>query len=606
MIVSNVRTYLKDNILLFDGAMGTYLSSLERSYKNEPEQAVLDMPDLVRRIHLEYLKAGSRAITTNTFSANSRTFPDTWEQLIDAGWRIASEAASKFDAFVFADIGPVDFQDNPEEDSDGTAEYIRIARRFLDNGARNFLFETLSMADRLKETARYIKQQCPQAFIIASFAVLPDGFTRDGLFASQLARTIAGCPEIDAFGMNCIQDATHMAELASRLDTGGKFLSLMPNAGYPTVLGHRMFYDGDPAFFARTVADMAANGARIIGGCCGTTPLHIRRIREALPETRPARKKVSVTPAAATPSSVSTAPTGADTGTPADTCASPFWDKLTAGKRPIAVELDPPENASLDKFMKGARKLKEAGVDILTIADCPIGRARMDSSLLACKVRRELDMDVLPHMTCRDRNINATKALLLGLYAENVRNVLLVTGDPIPSAERDEIKSVYQFNSRKLAAFVSELGRQTLPGGFHILGALNVNAHNFDVQLRLAKEKVKSGMDAFLTQPILTERAFENLRRARAELDAYILGGLIPIVSERNARYMDSEVNGISVDPEIIRAYEGLDREKAEDLAITITTDFARDIYNYVDGYYLITPFGRVSLISRILSELNF
>ena len=595
MNVSDIRSYLKDNILLFDGAMGTYLTSLEHSFQSAPEEAVLSMPDLVRRIHLEYLKAGSRAITTNTFGANSRSFPETWERMIDAGFRIASEAASKFDAFVFADIGPVDLQEETDDLSGGADEYIRVASRFLKLGAKNFLFETLSMPDGIEEAAAYIKKQCPGAFIIASFAVLPDGFTRDGVFATQLAKTIAQCPDIDAFGMNCIQDATHMNELARHLEIGNKYLSLMPNAGYPTVLGHRMFYDGDPLFYAKAVAGMAKTGARILGGCCGTTPLHIRRIREQLGEPfgKKAEKPVSSTQKETQE-------------TPQDNITSPFWEKLTAGEKPIAVELDPPENASLEKFMKGAQRLKEAGVDILTIADCPIGRARMDSSLLACKVRRELDMDTVPHMTCRDRNINATKALLLGLYAEGVRNVLLVTGDPIPSAERDEVKSVYQFNSRKLAAFVSELGRQTLGGGFNILGALNINARNFDVQLKLAKDKMANGMKAFLTQPVLSEKAFENLKRARAELKgAYILGGLIPIVSERNARYMDSEVNGICVDPEIIRAYEGLDREKAEDLAVTITVDFARDIYTYVDGYYLITPFGRVSLVKRIIAELK-
>ena len=251
------------------------------------------------------------------------------------------------------------------------------------------------------------------------------------------------------------------------------------------------------------------------------------------------------------------------------------------------------------------KRLRDAGVDVLTIADCPIARARMDSSLLACKVRRELEMDVLPHMTCRDRNLNATKALLLGLYAESVRNVLLVTGDPIPTAERDEVKSVYQFNSRKLAAFVSELGRQTLPGGFHIFGALNINARNFDVQLKLARQKIEKGMVGFLTQPVLTETAVENLKRAKEELDAYLLGGLIPIVSERNARFMDSEVNGVSVSQEIIKAYEGKNRAESEDLAVEITLKIARQIGPYVDGYYIVTPFNRTSLIERIVGKLE-
>ena len=586
----DIRQYLEKNILLFDGAMGTYLTSKDRTYRNAPEAANLEKPELIRDIHMEYLQAGSMAITTNTFGANRQNFPDDCDRIIERGYRLAEEAASKYNAFVFADIGPMDIGaiELPEDVDESEHEYIRIAGRFLELGATNFIFETHSIPDGIPEAARFIKERNPDAFIIASFAVLPDGFTRDGVFASQLAQIIGECPYIDAFGMNCIQDAVHMKEMASRLELNGKILSLMPNAGYPTVLSHRVFYEGDPAFYAQSVADMANVGARILGGCCGTTPLHIKMISKLLPKAAGTEGRKTV---------------AADETE--DTVTSHFWQKLTTGGRPIAVELDPPENASLAKFMAGATRLRDAGVDILTIADCPIARARMDSSLIACKVRRELELDVIPHMTCRDRNLNATKALLLGLYAESVRNVLLVTGDPIPTAERDEVKSVYQFNSRKLAAFVSELGRQTLPGGFHIFGALNVNARNFDVQLKLAKEKVNKGMVGFLTQPVLTDTAVQNLKRAKEELDAYILGGLIPIISERNARFMDSEVNGISVSPEIIRQYVGKDRAQSEELAVEITTRIAKEIKPYVDGYYIVTPFNRTSLIERILKQLR-
>jgi homocysteine S-methyltransferase len=586
----DIRQYLEKNILLFDGAMGTYLTSKDRTYRNAPEAANLEKPELIRDIHMEYLQAGSMAITTNTFGANRQNFPDDCDRIIERGYRLAEEAASKYNAFVFADIGPMDIGaiELPEDVDESEHEYIRIAGRFLELGATNFIFETHSIPDGIPEAARFIKERNPDAFIIASFAVLPDGFTRDGVFASQLAQIIGECPYIDAFGMNCIQDAVHMKEMASRLELNGKILSLMPNAGYPTVLSHRVFYEGDPAFYAQSVADMANVGARILGGCCGTTPLHIKMISKLLPKAAGTEGRKAI---------------AADETE--DTVTSHFWQKLTTGGRPIAVELDPPENASLAKFMAGATRLRDAGVDILTIADCPIARARMDSSLLACKVRRELDLDVIPHMTCRDRNLNATKALLLGLYAESVRNVLLVTGDPIPTAERDEVKSVYQFNSRKLAAFVSELGRQTLPGGFHIFGALNVNARNFDVQLKLAKEKVSKGMVGFLTQPVLTDTAVQNLKRAKEELDTYILGGLIPIISERNARFMDSEVNGISVSPEIIRQYVGKDRAQSEELAVEITTRIAKEIEPYVDGYYIVTPFNRTSLIERILKQLR-
>jgi homocysteine S-methyltransferase len=285
---------------------------------------------------------------------------------------------------------------------------------------------------------------------------------------------------------------------------------------------------------------------------------------------------------------------------------NPFWEKLQdPARKPIAVELDPPEAADLTKFMAGARELQANGADIITIADCPIARARMDSSILACKIRRELDMPALPHMTCRDRNLNATKALLLGLSAEEVHNVLVVTGDPIPTASRDEVKSVYNFNSRLLARYITTLNETVLTTPFQVFGALNLNAVNFGVQLRLAKEKVENGVCGFLTQPVLTQKALDNLKLAHQELDAKILGGIIPVVSQRNANFMNSEVSGITVDESIIRLYEGLDRAAGEDLAVKISTAVAKEMADYVDGFYLMTPFGRTGLMARIMAAIR-
>ena len=208
-------------------------------------------------------------------------------------------------------------------------------------------------------------------------------------------------------------------------------------------------------------------------------------------------------------------------------------------------------------------------------------------------------------MTCRDRNLNATKALLLGLSAEGVHNVLTVTGDPIPSASRDEVKSVFNFNSRMLARYIGGLGETVLTTPFQVFGALNLNARNFSVQLQLAQKKEECGMVGFLTQPVLTQQALDNLKLAHETLKGKILGGIIPIVSHRNALFMNSEVAGITVDPQIISMYEGLDREAGEKLAVKISTAVAEAIGPYVDGYYLMTPFGRTGLMGRIMDEIR-
>ena len=227
---------------------------------------------------------------------------------------------------------------------------------------------------------------------------------------------------------------------------------------------------------------------------------------------------------------------------------------------------------------------------------------------MACKIRREVGIDAIPHMTCRDRNLNATKALLLGLSMEGVHNVLAVTGDPIPSAERDEVKSVYQFNSRRLAGYISSLNENEFSRPFQVFGALNLNVRRFEVQLDIAKKKIENGVCCFLTQPVLTKTALEHLKQARAELDAKILGGIIPVVSSRNARFMNSEISGITVDEKLIELYEGKSREQCTELAIKISAGIGKMIRPYTDGYYLMTPFYRTDIIVeliRLLRELD-
>ena len=588
--MSDVREILKKRPLLFDGGMGTY-------YKAKPgqecEQANLLDPEGVLAVHGAYLEAGADAIKTNTFGLPRMAAGNPlWEALTDEGWRLAAQAAAKTGAAVFADLGPA-----PDTESLPAAQiYTALAERFAALGAKNFLFETLSSDAGVAEAAKQIKEAVPDAFVLVSFAVLPDGYTREGRHCTQLVRSMTACSAVDAVGLNCVSAPGAMRTLVQQLGRTELPLSVMPNAGYPVVTRTRVQYQGRPEYFARELVGLAAEGVRILGGCCGTTPAHIAALRtalDALPEQLPVAAAAPV-PAAAKPE-VET--------------DDAFLRKLNAGKKVIAIELDSPKDADLTGYLEGARRLQAAGADLLTIADCPIARARMDSSLVACRVHRELGLNVLPHMTCRDRNLNATKALLLGLYAEGVREVLAITGDPIPTAERDEVKNVYQFNSRKLAQYIVSLageGRE-MPSPLTVFGALNLNARNFDAELRRAQEKLENGMSGFLTQPVLSAQAVENLKKTREALGsrAKILAGIMPVVSQRNAIFMENEVNGIHVDAEIIERFAGLDRAQGEELGLEVSVKAAQAAAPYADGFYLMTPFNRIALMERLIARLK-
>ena len=587
----DVRAHLARKPLLFDGGMGTY-------YKAKPgtecEQGNLLDPAGVRKVHREYLAAGAEAIKTNTFGLPRMAAvqqPD-WQALARAGWKLAAEAAAEPGAAVFADLGPA-----PDtEAAPAGSIYTAVARCFVEQGAKNFLFETLSSDAGVLEAVQVVKAQVPDAFVLVSFAVLPDGYTREGMYSKDLVRRMTESGIVDAVGFNCVSAPGAMRTLVQQLGSTALPLSVMPNAGYPVVTRTQVKYQGKPEYFAKELTRIAAEGVRILGGCCGTTPAHIAALRAAL-DSLPAVEKAAPAVQVSTPEAPTVEKDDA------------FLRKLNAGKKVIAIELDSPKDADLTNYLAGAKRLQAAGADLLTIADCPIARARMDSSLVACRVHRELGLCTLPHMTCRDRNLNATKALLLGLYAEGVREVLAITGDPIPTAERDEVKNVYQFNSRKLAQYIVSLageGRE-MPSPMTVFGALNLNARNFDVELRRAGEKLENGMSGFLTQPVLSEQAVENLRRTRETLGerAKILAGIMPVVSQRNAIFMENEVNGIHVAEDIIEAFAGLDREQGEALGLEISLKMAREALPYADGFYLMTPFNRVALMERLIARLK-
>lgn len=581
----NVSKFLENNVLIFDGAMGTLYGELSNE---KCELANLNNSDVIMEIHKRYIKAGCNAIKSNTFGANTVGLSEDFnmvEKCIRYGFKTAIKAVLNTDVFVFADIGPI-----MKNDENTFNEYCRIIDVFLDEGAENFLFETFGSDEYLDKLAQKIKKANPNSFILTQFAVAPDGFTRQGLSGELMFSRILSSDFVDALGFNCVSGAKHLFDYIKKFELNKKPVSIMPNAGYPTIVRNKIYFEDNSDYFSDALAKSVKYGVKIVGGCCGSTPEYIRKtvvkLENISTESKKSYEVISM------PNVEKSHKNNA------------FLNMIKGGIKPIAVELDTPINTNIEKFMEGARRLKIAGADAITIADCPLARARADSSLIACKIKRELGITPIVHMTCRDRNINATKALLLGLNIEGIDNVLTVTGDPVPSPLRDEIKTLFNFNSSVLARLITEMNETVMKNPFHISGALNVNAINFESQLKKAENKIKNGVKTFFTQPILTQTAFNNLKTAKKSLDANIFGGIIPIVSYRNACFMKNEISGIDVEDSIIELYKDKTREESAELAVKIAKSIANNIKEYVDGFYIITPFNRVDIIEKIINEI--
>lgn len=563
--------------------MGTYLESEYGIPLGDAEEANLQHPDTITDVHRKYIDAGAQAILTNTYAANTILQDTSFEhvaEIIDAACENAKGAVGAgCDVRIFGCIGPIYGAQDP------LPEYKALIDQFLKNDIRDFVLQTFPDPEHFAAVARYLKERAPDAFLICEGTVGSDSYSPNGVPAQRFIDVTANVPEIDAAGFNCTCGPQHMRDIFSKLRFRDKPAVAMPNAGFPHYELGRTVYSASPEYFAQILVSIAELGVAYIGGCCGTTPAHIAAAAQKLQElSREDTAHIPALPRRPEPA-------------PADAPPKHF----------IAVELDPPSDPAVShKFFSRAVQVRDAGADIVTIADCPVGRARGDSSLLAAVLTQKYGIEAMPHLTCRDRNINASKALLLGLHMADVHNVLIVTGDPVPATERERVKTVFQFNSVRLAEFIGDLNAAEFADKpFRISGALNVNAISMQSELEHARRKVDAGMQMLLTQPVMDSRARENLIRAREELGVPVLAGIMPIVSYKNACFVNNEMGGISVPPEVVAAYEGADRQKSSELAVKYALQNAESIRHDADGFYVITTLGRADIVGTVVKEIK-
>lgn len=590
--MTGIREYLKEHRIIMDGAMGTYYAELMNGESSFSELANIDNPQLVQKIHQEYISAGANLIRTNTFAISTETLGVTeqeQEAIIRSAVASAKQAVKNVaqeEVFIAADIGPIHENAGCSEE-EILDEYKRICDIFLTLDVDAFSFETFSDLYYIVPVVRYIRSK-KDIFIMTNFCLNKNGFTKNGLSASKLLRETAKMSEIDACGFNCGIGSGHMSHIMEKLSyPDNKFVACLPNAGYPEQMHNRMVFMDNVEYFTENIVKIAEQGIDIIGACCGTTPAYIRSVSTHISHLQ-GKKHHSMEKCI--------------TSKKVELRKNAFYSKFSEGKKVIAVELDPPYDANYERIIECSQELKKQNIDVITMADSPMGRSRVDSILMSIKLANEVGVPVMPHISCRDKNMIAMRSALLGAYINDVRNLLLVTGDPVPSVSRMSTTGVFDYNSIQLMHFVKEMNEEHFSEEpFYYGGALNPTLGKVDKIIERMNKKIAAGALYFLTQPVFSEDAIARIKEIKERVDTKILCGIMPLISYRNATFIKNEFIGIDVPDEIIARYTPeMSKEEAENTGAAIARELIEKLNPYVDGYYFMLPFNRVSLIEKI------
>lgn len=587
---------IKGKILLMDGAMGTYYA---RKYSSaaEAEEANLIFPEQIVEIHKEYIEAGARMIRTNTFAVNHFLFPEreTCRRAVESAVSNARKAVedSGEDVLIAASIGPIR-QSAAESDEQILEEYQFLIDVFIESGVQIFVFETFSEPKWIQPLSAYCKEKCIYNCVIAQFSLNPMGYTQDGYGIGEIIRMMAKTESVDVFGFNCGVGALHLGKLLERQTFPDNCMfSALPNAGYQQELRGKMRYKDEPEYYAEQMEKILTLGADIIGGCCGTTPEHIAALERLLKDRKPEKKKIAEAEEAKE-DRFRMRPTA-------------FIEKLNRGEKVFVVELDAPFDADIEKFSKGIYSLKENDVDMITVSDSPLARSRADASLLAVYAKSLADVPVMPHIAMRDRNLIGLRSEVLGAHVNGIRDFLVITGDPVGKDNQGRITGVFDMNSIRFMEYLKHMNEEIF-GEWPVYygGALNYNGVNKNAIVERMRKKLKAGCSYFLTQPIFSKEDIRRIRELKEMVDARIICGLMPLVSYRNAVFMQHEMPGIHVGEPIISRYRpDMTREDAEETAVSLCVEIAEELYDTADGFYLMTPFHRVGLVNRIIQAVR-
>jgi len=605
-----LRRLLDDGrVHVLDGAMGTMLYGKGFFLNVCYDELNLKQPKLIQEVHEAYVRAGAELIETNTFGANPKKLAsyglaDDTEKINTAAARLARAAAGDR-VSVLGAVGPLGVRIEPFGPTSREEAFTFFRRQvdgLLTGGVDGFILETFSDLDEIHAALRAVRSACDLP-AITQMTIGTDGLTHYGTdpetFAKQLAEWGA-----DVIGANCSVGPAGVLEAVERIvKATDRPISAVPNAGLPKDVGDRQIYLASPEYMASYARRMIEAGARFVGGCCGTTPEHIKKMRDYIASVVPRHPTVVISRSAVTtPAGVEAVPLAERSG---------WGAKLACGEFVTSVEIVPPKGVDPTPMLEQCRALRAAGVAAVNVPDGPRAQSRMGVLPSAILIQREVGIEPVIHYCCRDRNLLGMLSDILGAHAAGLRNILIITGDPPKMGPYPEATAVFDIDSIGLTNLVYRLNHGLDPGS-NPIGAptrwvigvgVNPGALDLDRELSRFAWKVDAGAEFAVTQPVFDVRQLELFLERVEQFKIPVVAGIWPLLSLRNAEFLANEVPGVSVPEEVLaRMRKVSDRGKEAALAegVAIAREMFRQVKGAVQGVQVSAPFGRVEVALEV------
>jgi len=610
--MKSFREQLQSEIIIFDGGTGTYLYDKGIYINRCFEELNLTNPELVMEIHRDYINAGADVIETNTFGANryalmSYGLESKVYEINYKGAQLAKSVA-KDSALVAGSVGPLRVPIEPlgklslDAARDAFAEQIK---GLLDGGADLIVFETFSMVEELVQSVRAARELNADIPILAQVTINNEGNLLSGETLRRFVEELVPY-HIDAIGMNCSEGPRLMLEALERLrELTALPISVQPNAGLPQNIGGRNLYMTSPEYMAEYAKRFIQTGASIVGGCCGTNPAHIKAIRCAVQALQPSKRMDVKVEALKVEEPWQVRVYCKEE-------KSRFSKKLNSKEFVKLVELVSPKGISAEKEIAKAKTLFENGIDAVNIPDGPRASARMSALAMAVQIHEKVGIEPVLHIACRDRNIIGMQSDLLGAWALGIRNILAITGDPPKLGNYPDATAVFDIDAIGLTNLINRINHGLdfagnpigEPTGYSIGVGVNPGAINLDEELRRLDWKIKAGAEYMITQPIFDLKILEKFLKRIEHIELPVICGIWPLISYRNAEFMNNEVPGASVPEEIMeRMKKAATKEEAFLEGVKIARETYRQIRNEIQGVQLSAPLGRMDAVLMMLAE---